>query len=121
MNAENSTRVGIIGRGAIGQPLIDALRDGRVPGHVLECVLARSRREPWEVERLADLLDRRPDLVIEAAGQGPVREMAAAVLAAGRDLLLFSAGALADPAPQAGLEKYRAQPGPGRPALPPGD
>src|SRR3546814_18238984 len=63
MNAENSTRVGIVGRGAIGQPLIDALRDGRVPWHVLECVLARSRREPWEVERLADLLDRRPDLV----------------------------------------------------------
>src|SRR3546814_6419116 len=104
MNAENSTRVGIIGRGAIGQPLIDALRDGRVPGHVLECVLARSRREPWEVERLADLLDRRPDLVIEAAGQGPVREMAAAVLAAGCDVKVCSAGALGDPAQAAALD-----------------
>src|SRR3546814_3009889 len=114
MNAENSTRVGIIGRGAIGQPLIDALRDGRVPGHVLECVLARSRREPWEVERLADLLDRRPDLVIEAAGQGPVREMAAAVLAAGCDLMLFSAGALADPATEAELANAVAKTGAGR-------
>src|SRR3546814_16861153 len=84
---------------------------------VLECVLARSRREPWEVERLADLLDRRPDLVIEAAGQGPVREMAAAVLAAGCDLMLFPAGALADPATAAELAKAVATPGAGR--LPP--
>src|SRR3546814_16615734 len=88
---------------------------------VLECVLARSRREPWEVERLADLLDRRPDLVIEAAGQGPVREMAAAVLAAGCDLMLFSAGALADPATEAELAKAVAKPGAGRMLLTPGE
>src|SRR3546814_17746151 len=40
--------------------------------------------------------------------------MAAAVLAAGCDLMLFSAGALADPATEAELAKAVAKPGAGR-------
>ena len=114
MHARQETRVAIIGRGAIGGPLIEALRAGRVPSHVLECVLARSRRTPWEVTSLAALLERKPDLVIEAAGQEPARQVARQVLAAGCDLMLFSVGALADPDTETALRKATEEPDAGR-------
>jgi aspartate dehydrogenase len=89
--------VAVIGRGAIGAPVIEALRGDRLPGARLSGVLARSvRAEEEEVDSLDALLARRPGLVIEAAGQGPARAMAAEILASGIDLLLFSVGALAD-------------------------
>lgn len=114
MSRKHTVKVAVIGRGAIGQPLIDALRAGEIPGHTLECVLARTRLSPWEVASLDELLARQPDLVIEAAGQGVAREVASSVLAAGSNLMLFSIGALADPETEAAIRIVASKPGAGR-------
>lgn len=47
---------------------------------------------------LDDLLALAPDLVVECAGHGAVRDVCGPVLAAGIDLVLVSTGSLADPA-----------------------
>lgn len=114
MDRQQAVKVAVIGRGAIGRPLIEALRAGEIPGHKLDCVLARSRQSPWEVASLAELLDRRPHLVIEAAGQSPAREVAPSVLAAGCNLMLFSIGALADFETEAAMRDAASKPGAGR-------
>lgn len=114
MRAGKAKSVSIIGRGAIGGPLIQALRTNQIPGHVLDRVLVRMRREQWEVEVLDGILERKPDLVIEAAGQGPARELGPAILEAGCDLMLFSVGALADPATENRLRAAVAAPNAGR-------
>ncbi|NYZ13703.1 DUF108 domain-containing protein [Azospirillum sp. RWY-5-1] len=88
--------VGLIGRGAIGGPIIEALAAGSVPGHRLGSVLVRSPAKEYETDRLEALLAARPSLVIEAAGQDALRQHGEAVLRAGIDLLVFSIGALAD-------------------------
>lgn len=95
--------VGLIGRGAIGGPIIEALAAGSVPGHRLGRVLVRSPAKDYETDRLDTLLAARPSLVIEAAGQDALRRYGEAVLRAGIDLLVFSVGALADPELEAAL------------------
>jgi aspartate dehydrogenase len=91
-------RVGLLGHGAIGSNVADALRRGVVPGAVLGGVLTRGRTAaPAAVRDLPDLLAS-ADVVVEAAGQRALREHGPAVLAAGRDLLAVSVGALADEA-----------------------
>jgi aspartate dehydrogenase len=90
------TGIAVIGRGAIGGPIIDALRSGALPGIGLAGVLVRSVRTSHETDSLEALLARRPRLVIEAAGQEAAKVLALPVLRSGSDLLLFSTGALAD-------------------------
>lgn len=91
-------RVGLLGHGAIGSNVAEALRRGVVPGAVLGGVLTRRRSTaPAAVRDLPDLLAS-ADVVVEAAGQRALREHGPAVLAAGRDLLAVSVGALADEA-----------------------
>ncbi|MBD2898117.1 L-aspartate dehydrogenase [Actinomadura sp. RB99] len=91
-------RVGLLGHGAIGSNVAEALRRGVVPGAVLGGVLTRGRTaSPAAVRDLPDLLAS-ADVVVEAAGQRALREHGPAVLAAGRDLLAVSVGALADEA-----------------------
>lgn len=90
------TSIAIVGRGAIGGHLIDALLSGAIPGATLAGVLVRSIRAPHETDSLEALLARRPTMVVEAAGQAAAKSLAPAVLRSGSDLLLFSAGALAD-------------------------
>ena len=92
-------RVGVIGAGAIGAPIIDALRHGRIPGCNLSGILEQVEL-PAEIEHLGasslyDLIER-SDLVVEAAGQGAVRRLGPLVIENGRDLLVLSAGALVD-------------------------
>src|SRR3546814_2724527 len=60
------TGIAVIGRGAIGGPIIDALRSGALPGIGLAGVLVRSVRASHETDSLEALLARRPRLVIEA-------------------------------------------------------
>lgn len=45
---------------------------------------------------MAALLERSPDLIVEAAGHDAIREFGAPILAEGVDLIVLSAGALAD-------------------------
>jgi aspartate dehydrogenase len=93
------THVGVIGIGAIGAAVIDALREGRIPGCSLSGVLARSDL-PQHINRFAagsieDLIDR-SDLVVEAAGQSALASLGPTVIDSGTDLLVVSVGALVD-------------------------
>jgi aspartate dehydrogenase len=100
-------RVGLLGAGAIGAAVVDAFNADRVPGSTLSAVLAR----PHQVDVLrrtlvgsatvtADpeaFLAADIDVVVEAAGHAAAMELGPEVVAGGRDLLLVSVGALANP------------------------
>jgi aspartate dehydrogenase len=97
-------RVGILGVGTIGRAVARALADG-VPGLVLVGAASRDAdRARAFLSRLpgsppclpfAELVDR-ADLVVEAATQAALVDLAPAILEAGRDLVVLSVGALLD-------------------------
>lgn len=104
-------RVGVIGWGSIGQTLLQAWAQQPVPGHQAVALLVRPAQLQAARDAAADLpaglrvtadaaefLATPLDLVVEAAGQGAVRELGEAVLHSGRDLMLLSVGALTDDA-----------------------
>lgn len=109
--------VGVIGQGAIGSVVADALRRGDVPGCRLAGVLRRSgpasagaarpqagRNDPGPppIGSIGDLV-RASDVVVEAAGAEALIDHGPAVIEAGVDLLVVSVGALADDALRARL------------------
>lgn len=99
-------RVGAIGWGAIGRTLgrvLDA-RGASVVAALVRQRAAPGAGDPPRVTSVDALLGAGVDVVVECAGHGALREHGARVLAAGRDLLVASVGALADPALQAALE-----------------
>jgi aspartate dehydrogenase len=119
MTGEDRT-LGLIGTGAIGGLVLEALAHRRVPyGRVV--VLARSRRPEIEDRArraggmvaydLAELIAARPAVVVEAAGHEAVRSYAPGIADAGLDLILMSIGALADEAIRAPLEQAAARRG----------
>ena len=108
------TSIAVIGRGAIGGPIIRALQIGRIPGANLAGVLVRSVHAPHETDSLEALLARRPRLVIEAAGQAVAKALSPAILRSGIDLLLFSTGALADDGFETACRSALAAPSHGR-------
>ncbi|MFG2140577.1 aspartate dehydrogenase domain-containing protein [Streptomyces sp. NPDC048650] len=95
----STLKVGLVGWGAIGRVVGTALSERNVPGAELTCIVdnrplgeaAPAPQVPFE-----DALDR-CDLIVEAAGQGVVREWGERVLTSGTDLLIASTGALTDP------------------------
>src|SRR6266516_359269 len=99
-------RVGLIGFGAIGREVAEAIHDGRAGRARLISVLVRSpeKVEPHLAERLdcrftadaAEFIDSRMDLVVEAAGHDALRAYAEPVLRAEKDLLVIEVGAFAD-------------------------
>lgn len=102
--ARRVLRVGIVGLGTIGRAVARALADG-----LAGCRLAgaTSRDEARAATFLGSLPGAAPyfslprlveasDLVVEAATQVALLEIAPAVLGAGRDLLVLSVGALLD-------------------------
>lgn len=101
-------KVGLIGCGAIGTTVALAIAEGRIPG--VEPLGIADPAAPDAAKSAAaaagcplladdrDLLELRPDLVVEAASQEVVRRRAREVLESGADLLIVSVGALADPA-----------------------
>ena len=99
-------RVGLIGFGAIGREVAEAIHDGRAGRAELVSVLVRSpeKIEPGCARRLgcrfttdaADFLDSAMDLVVEAAGHDALRSYAEAVLRADKDLMVAAVGAFAD-------------------------
>ena len=103
-------RVGLIGRGALGDVVASALAGHSIPGVELAGVLRRSVRAAGDVESIDELLAPGCDVVVEAAGHEAVRDFALPVLEAGVDLVVLSAGSLADPSLEARLRSA----GPGR-------
>ncbi|MEU5610229.1 aspartate dehydrogenase domain-containing protein [Streptomyces sparsogenes] len=98
MSRATPRKVGLIGWGAIGRVVGGALAAGQVPGAELVCVvdnrpLAGTAPAP---QRTVEQAMETCDLIVEAAGQGVVREWGAAILASGTDLLIASTGALTD-------------------------
>lgn len=97
-------RIGILGLGTIGRAVARALAGG-MPGLVLAGATARDAGRaraflsslPGAPPCLAfeELVDR-VDVVVEAATQAALVELAPAVLDAGRDLVVLSVGALLD-------------------------
>jgi aspartate dehydrogenase len=90
-------RVGVVGWGAIGRVVGTALADGAVPGAELVCVTDNRPLSDLPVPQapVQDALDT-CDLLVEAAGQGFVRDHGARILRTGADLLVASSGALTD-------------------------
>jgi aspartate dehydrogenase len=100
-------RIAVLGLGAIGRTLVDRLLDGALPrsqpailayvkaSHI-DDLRARYADRIQLTASLDELISFDPDVVIEAAGQPAVHELAGPILAAGFDLMLVSTGALVD-------------------------
>lgn len=104
---DSSLRVAVIGTGAIGSRVIEQLATGSVAGAALAGVVTRrpdalSEAAGALAPEITDFGDdlaaaiAASDLVVECAGITAARELGGQVIAAGRDLLLVSIGALAD-------------------------
>ncbi len=97
-------KIGVIGCGAIGTKLCRAIDSGVINAQLV----AVHDRSGENCERLLALLDNKParlppdeliscaDIVVECASAQAVREFGAAVLEAGKDLMVLSAGAFTD-------------------------
>jgi aspartate dehydrogenase len=85
-------QVGVIGAGAIGSVVAEALRDGKVDGASLGGVVAGRATGRAAFDALLDTCD----VVVEAASQDAVAEYGPSVKEAGIDLVVVSVGALVD-------------------------
>ncbi|KOV64013.1 aspartate dehydrogenase domain-containing protein [Streptomyces sp. MMG1121] len=105
-------KVGLIGWGAIGRIVGSAVAAGEVPGAELVGIV--DNRPLGDAVPAPQLTVEQAlescDLIVEAAGQGVVREWGEAILASGTDLLVASTGALTDEE----LSKKLLASGPGR-------
>lgn len=93
-------RVGLIGLGAIGRGVIQLLRpddDVEVVGALVGDPRKKRRPEPPPIcGSLEELLEKRPEVVVEVAGHDALRCFGPQVLSAGVDLIVVSVGALAN-------------------------
>jgi aspartate dehydrogenase len=96
-------RVGIVGLGSIGRTIAQNLHQGKIPKAVLAGVSVRDRAKAeaflMEIGCKAPLvtveaLARDADIVVECARPAALTEIAAPVLAAGKKLMVLSAGML---------------------------
>jgi aspartate dehydrogenase len=103
-----TVRVGVIGYGAIGKDLADAIAQGRAGDAALAGVLVQRPRTPVSGLPLtsdpAAFFSEPMDVVFECAGHNAVRAHGEAALRAGADLYITAVGALSDPALSARLE-----------------
>ncbi|MER6982701.1 aspartate dehydrogenase domain-containing protein [Streptomyces carpinensis] len=91
-------KTGLIGWGAIGRVVGSAVAAGEVPGAELVGIVDNRRlgdAVPAPQLTMEQALES-CDLIVEAAGQGVVREWGRAILTSGTDLLVASTGALTD-------------------------
>ena len=97
-------KIGLVGCGAIGAEIARAIDCGNIAA---ELVAVFDRNEERAQELMADLLAKplllsledlveRSEIVVEAASQRAVPEVAKAALTRGRDLMIMSVGALLD-------------------------
>src|ERR1700674_2261713 len=98
-------KIAVIGFGAVSDEIVRCLETRRsigalagvleIPAALKEAQKKASGRFPV-VNTLGELLDLRPDIVIEAAGHSATKQYAVDVMTRGIDLLVASVGALAD-------------------------
>ncbi len=98
MSDRPARQVVVLGAGAIGAPVAEALRAGEVAGARLIATIDEEGirgeyRESWSWDDLV----RHADLVVEAAGQDALATHGPPIIGAGVDLLALSIGALAQP------------------------
>ena len=94
--ASRRRRVGLIGHGAVGSVIAEGLERG-VEQLSLAGVYAHSTvPDRYRIGSFDELVER-SDLVVEAASQEAVRAYGPTAVATGKDLLIVSVGALADP------------------------
>src|SRR5260370_6756977 len=102
-------RVGLIGLGAIGQGVIQLLRayDGvqLVGALIADAAKQREPGNPPICGALEELLEKRPEVVVEVAGHEALRCFGPQVLSAGVDLIVVSVGALANPELEAAIRQ----------------
>lgn len=101
-------KIALIGLGAIGRALCDVLADEPLLAKVSGSLVTPRPRAGAEAgpplwTTLDALLASAPDMVVECAGAAALDAFAAPILRSGRDLLVASVGALADPLRQARL------------------
>ena len=107
--------VAIIGFGAIAQDLVSILNAPSNKGPKQISVLVRDGRQDATraqlndpgitvVSDLAALMQTGPDVVVECAGHGAIKQFAPPVLEQGIDFIIASVGALADPVLKNALE-----------------
>jgi len=100
-------RVAIIGCGAIGSELAQAIDRGTVrarlvalmdiyPEKCVELTKSFSSSRPLVTRELNELLSTNPEIVVEAASQEAVRSYGEEILSRGIDLVVLSVGALMD-------------------------
>lgn len=92
-------RLGIIGFGAIGRPLWQAVAEGRAGDTVCPAILVRGARQDGAAPLTADpdaFFGAGLDAVVECAGHAAVRAHGERAFAAGADLIVTAIGALAD-------------------------
>lgn len=99
-------RIGLLGCGAIGTQIAYAIDTGKIPGvltHIYDNskdaaieLVSKLHNKPLIVEN-SHLLSSNPiDIIVEAASQDAVRDVALSVLQNKRDLMIMSVGALLD-------------------------
>jgi aspartate dehydrogenase len=113
-------RIAIIGFGAIGSFIIEHLKAD--PSIEVSAAFSLPPPEACSVpvvDNIGALLATRPDLVVECAGHGSLRDCGEAVIRHRVDLLVVSVGALADPVLERALRKAAADGG-GRLLIPGG-
>lgn len=109
-------RIGLIGHGAIGAVLARELRAR--PGLAPVAILTRTP-QPGTTPDPGAFFGADPQIVVECAGHAALRAHGVDCLAAGRDLVVASVGALADPALEGDL-RVAAEAGGGRLVIPAG-
>lgn len=100
--AKAPLRVAMIGLGAIGQGVVRLLEQQSVDQVKIIAALVRDPTRSRTVSTpvvttLHDLLDYKPDVVVEVAGHAGLRQHGSAVLRAGYNLVAVSVGVLAHP------------------------
>lgn len=99
-------RIALVGFGAVGQEVARVIRQGQNGGLRLVSVLKRELRRlpdqaveefgPIFTDSWEELVSKRPDVLVEAAGVEAVRSYANKALRSGMDLVVVTVGALAD-------------------------
>ena len=92
--------VGLLGLGSIGSSVVQLLHGGsgpRVVGALVRCPCVRGDIPDVPIVRsLNDLLELRPDVIVEVAGHSALKTYGPTILRSQSDLLIVSVGALAD-------------------------
>ena len=97
-------RIGIVGTGAIGKEIALAIDDGTIPAELVAIYdrqvdeakeFARSLKCQPRVLPLAELVEE-CNIVVEAASQAAVKEVAVAALTRSKNVMIMSVGAFAD-------------------------